>query len=70
MTPDVTIFCCAARTLIPSVTCVSHALLSISCLPDEAAAEDKVTFTPGKKPSKLETLMTKEEVEEEQRSVD
>ncbi|KAG7231946.1 hypothetical protein INR49_010065 [Caranx melampygus] len=34
---------------------------------DVAAAEDKVKFTPGKKQSKFETLMTKEEIEEEQR---
>lgn len=44
-------------------------VLSVSCLSDEAAAEDKVTFTLGKKQSKLEALMTKEEMEEEQRSV-
>lgn len=70
MNPDVMMFCRTVRTY--SATCVCHTcvMLSISCLPDEAAAEDKVTFTPGKKPSKLETLMTKEEVEEEQRSVD
>ncbi|KAF1380190.1 hypothetical protein PFLUV_G00184210 [Perca fluviatilis] len=35
---------------------------------DVAAAEEKVTFTPGKKQSKFETLMTKEEMEEEQRA--
>ncbi|XP_068509546.1 matrix-remodeling-associated protein 7-like [Syngnathus scovelli] len=38
--------------------------------PAAAAAaddDDKVTFTPGKKASKFETLMTKEEMEEEQR---
>ncbi|XP_077385507.1 uncharacterized protein LOC144023667 isoform X2 [Festucalex cinctus] len=34
----------------------------------EAAVEDRVTFTPGKKANKFETLMTKEEMEEEQRS--
>lgn len=34
-----------------------------------AAAEDKVKFAPGKKQNKFETLMTKEEIEEEQRSV-
>jgi len=34
---------------------------------DVAAAEDHVSFTPGKKQSKFETLMTKEEMEEEQR---
>ncbi|XP_051904962.1 FILIA-N KH-like domain-containing protein isoform X2 [Hippocampus zosterae] len=31
-----------------------------------AVEEDKVTFTPGKKANKFETLMTKEELEEEQ----
>ncbi|XP_061555827.1 FILIA-N KH-like domain-containing protein [Phycodurus eques] len=36
--------------------------------PNGAAVEDdKVTFTPGKKALKFETLMTKEELEEEQR---
>ncbi|XP_077413920.1 uncharacterized protein LOC144043808 isoform X2 [Vanacampus margaritifer] len=34
---------------------------------EAAAAEDRVTFTPGKKANKFETLMTKEELEEEQR---
>lgn len=52
----------------------THVLLSVSsCLcsvwSDVAAAEDTVKFTPGKKQSKFETLMTKEEIEEEQRSV-
>lgn len=32
-----------------------------------AAAEDKVTFTPGKKQSKFDTPMTREEMEAEQR---
>lgn len=34
---------------------------------DVAAAEENVKFTPGKKQSKFEMLMTKEEIEEEQR---
>nr|XP_020468842.1 matrix-remodeling-associated protein 7 isoform X2 [Monopterus albus] len=34
---------------------------------DATAADDTVKFTPGKKQSKYETLMTKEEIEEEQR---
>lgn len=34
---------------------------------DVAAAEDKVTFTPGKKQSKFDTPMTREEMEAEQR---
>ncbi|KAK5913478.1 hypothetical protein CgunFtcFv8_008006 [Champsocephalus gunnari] len=34
---------------------------------DVAAADDMVMFTPGKKQSKFETMMTKEEIEEEQR---
>lgn len=36
---------------------------------DVVAVEETVKFTPGKKQSKFETLMTKEEIEEEQRSV-
>ncbi|KAK7879435.1 hypothetical protein WMY93_033854 [Mugilogobius chulae] len=39
------------------------------CRRKVAAAEEKVKFAPGKKKSKFETLMTKEEIEEEQRSV-
>ncbi|KAK2832918.1 hypothetical protein Q5P01_016807 [Channa striata] len=35
---------------------------------DEGAAEDNVMFAPGKKQSTFETLMTKEEMEEEQRA--
>ena len=37
------------------------------CVSDVAAADDMVMFTPGKKQSKFETMMTKEEIEEEQR---
>uniref|UniRef100_A0A4W6FGG5 Si:ch73-366l1.5 n=1 Tax=Lates calcarifer TaxID=8187 RepID=A0A4W6FGG5_LATCA len=40
---------------------------AVCAVSDVAAAEDKVKFTPGKKQSKFETLMTKEEIEEEQR---
>lgn len=62
--------CCISVAGSSSGLCdLGRLSLSISCQPDEAAAEDKVTFTPGKKPSRLEALMTKEEVEEEQRSV-
>lgn len=54
----------------PVAVCVPERhLLSISCRADQDAAGDKVTFTAGKKPSRLEVLMSKEEAEEEQRSV-
>ncbi|KAJ3600896.1 hypothetical protein NHX12_031869 [Muraenolepis orangiensis] len=36
----------------------------------DAEEEERVTFTPGKKRNKMETLMTKEELEEEQRAMD
>lgn len=46
-----------------------YSICCVSSVSDVAAAEDDVTFTPGKKQSKFETLMTKEEIEEEQRLV-
>lgn len=41
--------------------------MCVACVSDAAAAE--VKFTPGKKQNKFEVLMTKEELEEEQRWV-